>query len=68
MDAADYEWLNQHQWYAAIANRGTFYARRNSPEGVISMHRLIMQAPKGMVVDHINGNGLDNRAKILAIS
>ena len=61
VDAEDYEWLNQYQWYAAISNRGIFYARRNSPDGVVSMHRLIMQAPEGMVVDHINGNGLDNR-------
>ena len=25
------------------------------------MHREIMQPPQGMVTDHMNGNGLDNR-------
>jgi hypothetical protein len=61
VDAEDYEWLSQYKWYAAISRRESFYARRNSPNGVVSMHRMIMKAPDGMVVDHINGNGLDNR-------
>lgn len=37
------------------------YARRYSRKGIVLMHREIMNPPKGMVVDHINGNGLDNR-------
>jgi hypothetical protein len=61
VDAEDYEWLSRYKWHAAIARGGLFYARRNSPNGVVSMHREIMKAPEGMVVDHINGNGLDNR-------
>ncbi|MGF9711651.1 HNH endonuclease [Paenibacillus naphthalenovorans] len=27
----------------------------------VSLHRFLTNCPQGMVVDHINGNGLDNR-------
>ncbi len=63
VDTDDYEWLSQYKWYAGRPTRaGKIYARRNmSGRGIILMHRQIMHAPKGMVVDHINGNSLDNR-------
>ena len=61
VDAADFEWLNRYKWQAAY-NGTKFYATtKNRRGGNIWMHRMIMKAPKGMVVDHINGNGLDNR-------
>lgn len=33
----------------------------STPNGSIGLHRLIMDPPKDMVVDHINRNPLDNR-------
>lgn len=33
----------------------------------IRLHRLVVNAPEGMVVDHLNGNKLDNRASNLRI-
>ena len=62
VDAEDYEWLSRHKWHVTPSPRsGTFYARRRRGKGALLMHREIMNAPEGMVVDHINGNGLDNR-------
>ena len=61
VDAADFEWLNRHKWYYCVTPGGGAYAARRSKGTNLLMHRVIMQTPKGMVVDHINHNGVDNR-------
>jgi hypothetical protein len=58
---ADFDRLNQHHWYASPSGGGKMYARRNTKKGTILMHREVMHAPAGMVVDHKNGQTLDNR-------
>jgi hypothetical protein len=53
------------KWQAHVKPDGRVYARRTSEIGggkeTIRLHRLIMSAPAGIMVDHINGNALDNR-------
>jgi hypothetical protein len=62
VDNDDYEWLSKFKWYAD-RNRSSYYARRNKNGKYIKMCRLIMGLKYGdkRMVDHINGNGLDNR-------
>ncbi|MBI4675021.1 MAG: HNH endonuclease [Chloroflexi bacterium] len=64
VDNSDFEWLNQWNWILSNS-RGRLYARRAISRfeggGSIVMHRQIMDPPAGMEVDHINGDGLDNR-------
>ncbi len=59
-----YEWASQYKWYAHHM-RSVFYVTRNvsscNSQKSIYLHREIMKAPKGVYVDHINGDGLDNR-------
>jgi HNH endonuclease len=66
VDAADYEWLNQWKWCAARTGN-LWYAYRKQHGKTVRMHQLIMNPPKGKVVDHINGNGLDDRRDNLRI-
>ncbi len=62
VDASDYEWLCRHKWSVHDTGPGKAqYAVRGCKGRKIFMHRQIMQPPLGMVVDHINRNGLDNR-------
>lgn len=55
VDDKDYESITRTSW--SYHHGG--YAVRGKPQ--VSMHRLIMDAPKGVSIDHINGNRLDNR-------
>jgi hypothetical protein len=59
VDAADYEWLSAFRWHATCA-RGRYYAATVVHGKSISMHRMIMNPPAGMVTDHIDGNSLNN--------
>ena len=54
------------KWYALRAyKKGVelWYAARGYNGSTQYLHRVIMDAPKGITVDHINGNGLDCRKK-----
>ena len=58
----DYENVNQRKWYP-LKSRGTFYAVTNDHKNNthIKMHRFLLKSKKHEIVDHINGNGLDNQ-------
>ena len=66
-DECDADFVEPYKW-TITPGHSTYYARRNRPRDLngnrqspVSLHRDLMNAPWGLVVDHINGNGLDNR-------
>ena len=64
VDALDFPVLSRVRWTAA-EKRGHFYAQRTvgprADRHVEIMARVILSAPKGLIVDHRNGDTLDNR-------
>ncbi len=65
VDDDDFERLSKFRWHAA-PDGATFYAARgirlpgNRTE-IFRMHRDIMNPPSGMMVDHIDHDGLNNQ-------
>ena len=62
VDREDYDKVNAFSpWYENDGGYATKKTRIKGKNVSIRMHRLIMNPPGGLEVDHINGNRLDNR-------
>lgn len=63
VDDEDCAELEKVSWYASIKLNTVYAYNHHTP-----MQRVIMKAPKGSYVHHVNGNGLDNRKCNLIIT
>lgn len=64
-----YEWAVKLKWQAHYEGN-VWYATRSVKlprPALLRMHRMILSAPDGVPVDHINRNGLDNRRENLRL-
>lgn len=78
VDDKDYVAMSAHKWMARVSKHGVYASRRESRKHeqvslrgrVIYMHRQLVglePAHENMMVDHVNGNTLDNRRANLRV-
>lgn len=64
VDGQDAHLLREYSWHASPMGRNWYVVASKTANGkkrTLLLHRLITGAPHGVEVDHINGDGLDNR-------
>lgn len=71
VDDEDFEKIKQHKWYLTVGLSNIKYVKthiyKNGKKTTISLHRFIINAQQGEIVDHIDGNGLNNSKQNLRI-
>jgi hypothetical protein len=75
-DDIDHELVSGYHWMISKGKKGVFYARgyigkKSGGNGVhdkARMHRLIMNCPEDLQIDHIDGNGLNNQRVNLRVA
>lgn len=68
IDEEDYERVSGHRWHPAKQKRGMIYAVTNIDQKNIPLHRFVVNAPPGKLVDHWSRDGLDNRRANLRLA
>lgn len=70
VDDADFDDVNRHRWHVLMAPgvaRACRTYKRNGTKIHVYMHRQIIGALPGQIVDHANHDGLDNRRSNLRL-
>lgn len=71
VDDEDFEYLNVFSWYTqTFPHTEIMYASRTQTKPIrkcIKMHRLILNPLENEMVDHIDGNGLNNQKSNLRL-
>lgn len=69
VDEEDFEKLSQYSWvYHSKGYAHTTVRLKSGRRTTVKMHRMILNAPKGIQVDHENLDGLDNRKSNLRLA
>lgn len=63
VDDDDFYMVSGYIWRSINHHRNTGYAGTIINKKLVLMHRMILDAKKGQIIDHINHNGIDNRRK-----
>ncbi len=64
IDDSDFDKVSKYTWYIG---RGNYATTTTINVSGISLHRFIIKPPSDMVVDHIDGDRLDNRKSNLRV-
>lgn len=67
IDKEDLNRISKYTWHIHKNRNGNSYIASSKKGTLRLLHRFIVNAPKNMLVDHINGNILDNRKENLRI-
>ena len=65
VDDADFEKLNKYNWSYLSSGYAFRYLPKDGKPKCILMHRQIMNPVKGLCVDHVDGNRLNNQRENL---
>jgi HNH endonuclease/AP2 domain len=71
IDAADIHLVDGCNWTASVQSNAVYAHRKDyslEKSKKVFLHRVIMCPPDNLHVDHVNGNGLDNRRKNLRLA
>ena len=70
VDDEDFEYLSKFKWHA-VNNHGKYYARTakkvNGKVKCTFMHRLLIDCPPGLEIDHTDRNPLNNQKSNLRV-